>query len=488
MVSRVWLFGLLLVVPLIGFGVAEAIQMHHNSELRSVLRQQYPQATESQLGQFTVDRLCEDPTAGSREFCEANSNLNLMSLASLGAGAVGLLLLALIRTAGILARNSRSFLVVLFRLGLYLTVVVLIGLVLVHAAVAIAAIYYGESALIGRIHVGIILAIGLGAVIGVFNMARGAFSLIRKAETFVIGYALPREEAPELWKRVDDTADQLHALRPQNLVVGLDPNFFVTEADVACLNGTLSGRTLYCSLPLCRVLTKSELTSILGHELGHFKGMDTKFSERFYPIYRGTASSLSSLLAASGEGSGALALLPAIAVLSYFLESFSVAESRLSRERELAADQAGASVTSSSTIATALVKIHAFAGMWEGIQEAAANALREHKGFINASKAYAEAVRESAAPHALDGIAESHLSHPTDSHPTLAVRLDSLQTSISLLANAALDVTPVEPAIALIPDPEGTEETISETYQLILARSLGIDLSSASPLAADGVS
>jgi len=140
-VSRAWLFGLLLVVPLVGFGVAEAIQAHFNSELRSVVRKQYPEATESQLAQITVDRLCEDPAPELRELCDTNRNLNLMSVGALGAGVVGLALLALIRIAGALARNSRSLLVFLFRPGLYLTVMVLIGLILVHAAVAMAAIY-----------------------------------------------------------------------------------------------------------------------------------------------------------------------------------------------------------------------------------------------------------------------------------------------------------------------------------------------------------
>lgn len=480
MVSRVWLFSLLLAVPLVGFGVAEAVQANFNSELRSALRQQNPEATDTQLAQDTFDRLCESSDPTLRELCNTNSNLNLLSLFALGAGVAGLLVMTLIRIAGALARNSRSLLVTLFKPGLYLTVTVLIGLVLVHAAVAMAAIYYGESALGGRIHLRIIGIIGLGAAVGVFAMARGAFSLVRKAQTFVIGLALSRDEAPELWKQVEDTADQLQALRPQHLVVGLDPNFFVTEADVVCLNGTLSGRTLYCSLPLCRILTKGELISVLGHELGHFKGMDTKFSERFYPIYRGTASSLSSLQAAGGEGAGMIALLPAIAVLRYFLESFSVAESRLGRERELAADQAGASITSSSTIATALVKIHAFAGIWEGSQEVAANALREGKAFTNTSSLYAEAVGQSALPGVLEGLAESQLSHPTDSHPTLAVRLNSLQESISSVATGALDVTPLEPAILLVANPEKMEEAISETYQLILARQLGIDLGAGS--------
>lgn len=470
MVSRAWLFGLLLIVPLIGFGVAEAIQAHFNAELRSVILKEYPKISEQQLAQITVNRLCESQSREFRDLCSTNSNLNLMSRAALGSGAVGLALLLLIRMAGALVRNSRNLLVALFRPGLYLTALILIGLILVHAAVAMAAIYYGESALIGRIHVGIIAAVGIGALAGVLAIARGTFSLVRKAQTLVIGKTLTRDQAPLLWKQVEGSAQQLGALLPDNLVVGLDPNFFVTEADVTCLSGKLTGRILYCSLPLCRILNKKELNSIIGHELGHFKGQDTKFSARFYPIYRGTASSLAALQAAGGSGYSTIALLPALAILSYFMECFSVAESRISRYRELAADQAASSVSSPRTIGTALVKLHTFTGMWQGLQEAAADALRRGKAFVNASRAYAEAVSQSAVPAALEGIADTQLSHPTDSHPLLSVRLQSLQVEINDVAADALAVSPAEAAITLISDAEKLEEEISYAYQLLLAR------------------
>jgi len=476
-VSRyAWLFGLLLAVPLIGFGVAEAIRTHFSSELRSVLQKQYPSATQEQLAQITVDRVCEDATVALQDFCRNNSNLNLLSRAAVGAGAVGLALLLFIRLAGTVAKSSRVLLLVLFRPGLYLTAVVLIGLILIHAAVAMGAIYYGESALVGRIHVGIIAAIGLGALAGVAAMARSTFSLVRKAETFVVGKAVSREDEPQLWNEVEGTAQKLAALRPEHIVVGLDPNFFVTEADVICLTGRLGGRTLYCSLPLCRILSRREFTSVVGHELGHFKGQDTRFSERFYPIYRGTVSSLDALQAAGGDGSGSVALLPAIAVLSYFLESFSMAEKRLSRHRELAADETASSITGPHVIATALVKLHAFSGIWTGLQEAAVSALRERKVFVNASKAYADAVRQSAVPDALSGIADIHLTHPTDSHPPLSARLESLRVRLNDVASEALSVTPAEAAITLLSGAEKLEEEVSEAYQVLLARRLGINL------------
>lgn len=477
MVKRMWLFGLILAVPLIGFAVAEGIQTYFNSQLRSALRQRFADTDPSAISAATLDRLCGQRTAELRDICSTNDNLNVMSAAAIGAGAVGLLLLLGIRVAGSLARINRRLLLFVFKPGLYVTAIVLIGLVLAHAGIAMAALYYGESALIGRIHVFVIGAIGLGALGGVLAIARNAFSLIRKAETIVIGKAVARSEAPQLWSRVEGLADRLGSLHPEQIVLGLDPNFFVTEADVVCLSGNLSGRTLYCSLPLVRILSPSELDGVIGHELGHYKGLDTKFSQRFFPIYRGTVDSIAALQQTGGEGSGIVALLPAIAVFSYFLESFSVAESRISRDRELAADKEAAAVSDARAIASALVKVHAFSGFWSGLQNAAAEALQKGKAFVNASKTYAEVVAEHAKPNALEGLAETHLNHPTDSHPPLSVRLESLGSSIEEVTRDALDVNHASAALGLVPEAEKMEEEISSAYQAVLARQLGIDLS-----------
>jgi len=481
MLNRRWLFVLILAVPVVGFGVAEAIKVHFNLELRSVLHRQYPNADPHKLSEVTVDRLCETPDQALHNLCMTNTILNLMRGGAVGAAIAGLGLLVLIWFAGRLARRDRNLLLILFRPGLYVTAVVLTGLVLVDAAVAIGAIYYGESALLERVHMGIIAAIGVGALVGVTTMARNAFSLVKDAQTVVLGKHVEREEAPQLWGLVEETAERMGALRPEHVVVGLDPNFFVTEATVTCLDGSLSGRTLYCSLPLCRILSVGELTSVIGHELGHFKGLDTKFSVHFYPIYRGTMSSIVALRSAGGRGSSSIALLPAIAVLSYFLECFAMAESALSRERELAADQEGAAVTDAATSASALVKVHAFAGIWEELRGTLGDSLKEGKVIMNASQSYADAVARSAGPRVLEGIADRHLSHPTDTHPPLSVRLQSLGKSLEEVSVAALAVRPKEAGIALISEFEQKEKEVSEAYQAILARQFGIDLEAARP-------
>lgn len=263
---------------------------------------------------------------------------------------------------------------------------------------------------------------------------------------------------------------------PDQIVVGIDSNFFVTEANVNCLDGVLKGRTLYFSLTLAHIMTINEVVAILGHELSHYKGNDTVFSQKFYPIYRGTAESIDSLRSQISQGEGSFTLLPAIAILAYFLNQFAIVENRISREREIIADKYGASLTSPKIFSTALAKVHAFAPLWGGLKNAFVDALKNGKYFSNAGFTYSGLVQMYAKPEILTDLPKKIMHHPTDSHPTLAIRLIYLKINIDDIADEILTVQPSNSALALIPEPEALEKEISAAYQLILAKKLGIEI------------
>jgi len=305
-------------------------------------------------------------------------------------------------------------------------------------------------------------------------MVAHLFSLVRSAEIKVTGTVLSPQEAPLLWEKVEEIAGRLGALRPDRIVVGLEPTFFAAGGEVTSLNGTLSGTTLYCSLPLCRILTMEELSFFLGHELGPLRGEEAQYSLKFLPLYRGTASSIASLRSGRARTFRGLPLLPALAVLDYFVESLSTAERRMSRRRERAAEEAGIAVTDPMTAAAALVKLHAFAGVWKGVERAAEGVLKERRMLVNAGKTYADAVREYASPRALQGAGGRRLDHPTDRPPPLSERLKALGVAVDDIAAAALDLQPARAAIALLPGAEPLEEKLSDAWQESLIEELGI--------------
>lgn len=485
MVRRLWLLSLILTIPVMGLFTSETIEAYLNSELRQAARTEVPDLDPEALSRLTLKGICQTGDSELASLCADHRNLRLLRAGAIGSGALGAALILAIGLAGTAARSNRRLLWAFFKSGFQLIAAILVGLAGVNAAIVVMVLYYGQLVLFDRIHPFILIAAGAGAFFGITAMVSHLFSLVGRAEIKVTGTTLSPQEAPLLWEKVEEIAGRLGALRPHQIVAGLEPIFFASAAEVVSLNGTLLGTTLYCSLSLCRILTVEELSFLLGHELGHFRGEDAEYSLKFLPLYRGTCASVASLRRRGVRTFRGLFLLPALAVLDYFLESLSTAERRMSRRRERAADQAGSAVVDAKTAGAALVKVHAFAGVWKGVEQAAAGLLRERRMLVNAAKTYADAVREDDAARALQGLGDRRLDHPTDSLPPLSERLETLGLTIDDVAAAALDVQPAHAAIALLPGAEPLEEKLSDAWQESLIEELGIEPGAESPEAID---
>jgi len=472
----------LLAIPALGYVVGVGLQREFTSEIRAAALKQSPNLTTQQLGRLTVQQLCAADAIDGSSVCTVSFAMNVVRVAAMVSAAAGCGLILAIAIAGRIARRDRSALLRWFKPGLSLTAAVIIGLVIVHACILVTVIVAGESAVLHQIHIGLVIAIAAGGIYGVHAIATNVFSLAKKLQVAVFGRRVARAEAPAAWELVDSLAERLGALRPDHMVVGLEPNFYVTEADVATPAGTIGGRTLYWSLSLSRMLTVPEISAILGHELAHFRGEDTRFSEHFYPIYRGAAVSLSSL---SEIGSGrirAAALLPAIAVFQFFLETFAVAERGLARIREFAADAAGASVTDQRVMASALVKVHAYSGCWAEVQRQTVWALKGGRSLTNLADVFAQVTTDNQSPERMRDAEEMQLTHPTDSHPTLSARLNALGVSRDNAAGDAAKGPVSDDAHGLFPQAVAWEHELSAAFQVMAARVLEINLPAARPL------
>jgi len=364
-------------------------------------------------GQLSLERFCTDPKAAVESTCQTYNHVLLLQNASVLALIAGLGLLLAIFLGARAASSSRSLLLNIFSPGIKAVLLTLFALILVQGAIATYGAYIFEATTVHRVHFFLIGGIGLGALLGAFAMIKAGFSISRRASTSVLGKTVPEEAEPQLWGFVREIAARLGASPPQNIVIGLEPNFYVTSADVVVYPGANKqpNETLYLSLPLMRILSCDELTAVIGHELGHFRGEDTKFSLRFYPIYAGTAQALAALESQSEDGARALALLPAFAILSFFMEQFAQAERAIGRHRELEADKAGASVSSGRALATSLLKIGAFSPLWGSIRAAMVEALNQGKAYTNVSALYAEVAASSGKPELLDSLPDTFLSY-----------------------------------------------------------------------------
>jgi Zn-dependent protease with chaperone function len=481
--DKLKLFGILIAIPVLGYLVLGWVNSRQESEWHKALDQYIKNVPANQLNIYSLDTACDNAELSAKldDVCSPFHNVRTVRGLALWGGIVSVVFPLLVMFAGAVCKANRNLLIAVFAPGLYISNFVVSALVIVQGIVLMGTVYYGESTFLGRIHYGYIILFGFGALAGAFYIIQAMFGLVKKAKAVVMGYSLKVEDYPELWRFVNDLAKRTGTEPPHNLVVGLTPNFFVTEADVQCVDGELTGRTMYISAPLCRILTVEELSGVIAHELGHFKGADTNFSLKFYPIYRGSFDSLQAIArAAAHSEKGAVALIPAIYMLAFFLESFSGAEKKISREREIAADAVAAETVGADNIATALVKIVAFTGMWDRLIVAMQNSLQKgtitfdeveydaSQFFSNVSNVFVYMVANNADANVLEGLDSKAIPHPTDSHPPLSVRLAALKTSLTDRGPEALHVSP-EPASSTVIDKlEELEMRLSLVQQLFL--------------------
>jgi Zn-dependent protease with chaperone function len=231
------------------------------------------------------------------------------------------------------------------------------------------------------------------------------------------------EEAPELWQKVREAAGRLETAPPEHIIVGLQLNFYVTELAVLHDAGKAEGRTLYLSYPLLRGLPEEEVLAIIGHELGHFLGADTRLTREFYPLRLKIGGTVVALAQSGFVG------WPSFWLLNLFGLAFAEREQTTSRSRELLADQKGALLTSARTAARALVRFQVLAEAFQrGLQEAIKS---QAPNPLNLS--LLPIIRARLAPETAfwTHLFETTIPHPLDSHPALQVRLAALGQNLS---------------------------------------------------------
>jgi len=471
-IDLIGLIFVLFFVPLLALGAAYRLESTMESKWREVQNQRSPAGGDSSA-EMTLSEFCREARE-SREVqaCGWYPAVGLLFQGAVIALAVGGALILGISSISRASRGNRTLLLLFFKPGLYITVLLSAGLMLLHAALFLGAIILGELTAYGRIWTGIFLLfiVGIGTAFGLVFLIRGVVVMMAKPKVVVIGRPIAEDRYPSIWKQVKALAAKINALSPNNIVVGLDASFFVIESPIKCLTGKLKGRTLYLSLPLCRILNQGELTAIVGHELGHFKGEDTRFTRRFAPIYRGAADALVNLERMRSEHLAAIALLPVLSVLSYFFDCFATAEKEIARERELAADQVGVTLSGSQNAASALVKVHAFSNYWRSALQRMRETINSGRPVDNVSAMFAELVAENAREPVLLGLEDKSLSHPMDTHPPLNVRLQAIGVSLKIIEGVALDISPRGSAVHMIDDYEKLEQQLSQAQQTLMER------------------
>ncbi len=455
-------FIFLVAIPLIGIGVSVWVLNDLNVAI-------------ADAGiDISAAQLCALPEAELSgqliQVCSDIAPILWMRTASTISGIAAIVLMFSFIVCANVAGQNRTKVAKIFPPLVFLTLVVLTILVVIQGAILTYSAYLAEIQLIQRWHIYLIGAIGLGALAAAYGLMKSSVEFTRKRSHDVVGAKLDPNDHPDLFKTIKNISETLGSRNPDHVIVGLEPNFYVTSADVKLfgVKDPLEGETLYLSLPLARILTRDEITGIIGHELGHFRGEDTYYSLRFSPVYAGLSHALQNTHATANDGIGGIAKLPAFTVLSYMIEVFHKNVSAISREREFAADKAASEVAPPEALASSLLKIGLYAGAWYSLENRVVGRMQKGIFARNLSLLFASIVKydvnEETLPEVIDKIAEQTISHPTDSHPPTANRISELGLNIDNIERDLLRM-PEDTCIGLFDKPEALEQSLTELQQ-----------------------
>lgn len=299
---------------------------------------------------------------------------------------------------------------------------------------------------------GILSVMGVGAVLfAIFARPR--------TEQSVEGTILERDAAPRLWEELSSICAKVGVNPPDQVIAGIDDNFFVTEHPIL-LNGTrLTGKTLFVSLPLLKQLHAREADTILAHEMAHFSGQDTLYSKRISPLIMKYQAYL------QGLHEGGISL-PVFHFMVCFRVLFELSLNSLSRKREFRADAIASTVTSPRDSAGALLRTMAYSRFRQTVEmdlfkqaeamEKADVSARVEQGFLD----YAE--KFASDPE----IGKMETAHPFDSHPPLSQRLSAVGIELNEhLARSLLSSKGDGGWYRIIPNAEELERQQWQAYE-----------------------
>jgi len=475
-------------------------QLQNQQELKDIRPQLESLAAKSPYASVQVDGQTLSAELALSQFGKAeNDVVDLLRLTSVMTGlawgviALGLLA-ALVGTLGLIglawagsrAQESRDRLLHTFSRVSRILPYVLVGHIITMAAtVAVILAYEGLGIWhVGRMSTGEMklmlaaLMTGLVCLYSIWTVGkqlRVMLHMFEPSPMHVLGQAVPPEQAPALWDFVRELAARLDALVPDHIVLGMTEGFYVTSSEVRLMpsDAVLQGRTLHVPLMYLGLLDSAETRAVIGHELAHFAGADTEYSQRFLPIYDGISRSLG-VIADTMLSSDLLQrtiLRPAFMLGVHFIESFDHAVNHWSRVRELAADAAGARMAGNAAAASALLRISAIDPvLQQHVWAHVSNATQPAPTAVLPSDLPGTVVRElSEQPLTLaaDEMA-TQLPHPSDTHPSNGERIASLQVAVEEAANRGTRaIDPVQACAAMdqyFADPADVRTRITEDF------------------------
>lgn len=205
--------------------------------------------------------------------------------------------------------------------------------------------------------------------------------------------------------------------RPDDLRLVEDVNAFVHQ-DTRLLGLVGGRRHMGLGLPLLQVLTVDQLRGVIGHELGHYAGGDTRVSAL---VHRAGAT-----VWRTSEHLGPQTWLGRL--FAAYARLYARVSLRVRRRQELRADEGSVCVVGQETHVSALVEVRAAAAAWDlfvsryvvPLWQAGAAPQDLYAGY---RRLLAEPTRQSQLDEVRASAPQADADDPYDSHPSLAARV-----------------------------------------------------------------
>jgi len=248
------------------------------------------------------------------------------------------------------------------------------------------------------------------------------FSTVQVILQGIRGEILDHDSAPWMWSQLESLCAKLGTSPPDQIIAGIDDNFFVTEHEIKIDEETYKGKSLFVSLSLLKQLSEQEASGVIAHEMAHFSGEDTMYTSKIAPLLKQYNIYLINLY------EGGLSI-PVYYFMLAFRNLFQLSLGQVSREREYRADKIAAEHTSKEDLASALIKIGAYSKYRNEIE----TTLFDQEEQIEQTNIKVQI--DEGFPTYLESLDkeelnDDHTSHPFDSHPPQAERFAALDTTL----------------------------------------------------------
>jgi Zn-dependent protease with chaperone function len=263
----------------------------------------------------------------------------------------------------------------------------------------------------------------LGLITGLVAVAvlRAAFVVERRGDEAQDGVLVSRQDEPELWALVDEVSAELGVQAPDDLRLVEDVNAFVHQ-DTRLLGLVGGRRHMGIGLPLLHVLTVDQLRGVIGHELGHYAGGDTRVSAL---VHRAGAT-----VARTSQHLGPQSRLGGL--FAAYARLYQRVSLRVRRRQELRADAGSVRVVGREAHVRALVEVRAAAAAWDffvsryvvPLWQAGAAPQDLYAGY---RRLLAEPTRQSQVDEVRASATQEEPDDPYDSHPSLAARVEHVR-------------------------------------------------------------